>query len=119
MMDILYRDSLIIIFGCAVFIFVLLFFVSAPYGKFLRKGWGPAIKTKWAWLTMEVISPALITLFFVLSEDKNIVVVLFAGAWLLHYVHRAFIYPFSQSGRNKPYPVVIVFMAMIFNFFNG
>ena len=119
MIDILYRDSLYIIYGCAVFVFVLLFFVSAPYGKFMRKGWGPAIKTKWAWLLMEFLSPALITLFFILAEKRNIVKIVFLSAWLLHYIHRTFIYPFSQSGRNKPYPFVIVLMAMIFNFFNG
>lgn len=118
-MDIFYRDSLILIFGSAIFIFILLFFISAPYGKFLRKGWGPAVKTKWAWMMMEFLSPTLITLFFILSDNKNIVMILFVVVWLLHYVHRAFIYPFSQSGRNKPYPLVVVSMAIIFNFFNG
>lgn len=68
---------------------------------------------------MEFLSPALIILFFILSEQKNIVLVLFLAVWLLHYVHRTFIYPFSQSGRNKPYPFILVLMAMIFNFFNG
>jgi 3-oxo-5-alpha-steroid 4-dehydrogenase 1 len=114
-----YKFSLILIFSAAVFIFVMLFFISAPYGKFLRKGWGPSVKTKWAWLIMEFLSPALITLFFILSEKKNIVHVLFVVVWLMHYVHRTFIYPFRQSGRDKPYPIIIVLMALIFNFFNG
>jgi protein-S-isoprenylcysteine O-methyltransferase Ste14 len=118
-MDILYRDSLILIFAAAIFIFIILFFISAPYGKFLRKGWGPAIKTKWAWLIMEFLSPAQITLFFILSDSKNIVMVLFLTVWLLHYVHRTFIYPFRQSGKEKPYPVIIILMALVFNFFNG
>jgi 3-oxo-5-alpha-steroid 4-dehydrogenase 1 len=119
MMDILYRDSLYVIFGSALLAFILLFFVSAPYGKFTRKGWGPAVKSKWAWLLMEFMSPALITLFFILSDNKNVVLIIFLSVWLLHYVHRTFVYPFSQSGRNKPYPLVIVFMAIVFNLFNG
>ena len=118
-MENLYNYSLTAIFSCALLVFILLFFVSAPYGKFLRKGWGPSIKTKWAWLIMEFLSPALITLFFILSDEKNVVQVIFVTAWLLHYVHRTFIYPFSQSGRNKPYPVVVVLMAMVFNSLNG
>jgi steroid 5-alpha reductase family enzyme len=119
MMYNLYRDSLIIIYGCAVLVFILLFFVSAPYGKFLRKGWGLTIKTKWAWLIMEFLSPTLITLFFIFSDKKNIVLIIFLTVWLLHYVHRTFYYPFRQSGKDKPYPVILVVMAMVFNFFNG
>ncbi len=119
MINILYKDSLYIIFGSAIIIFVLLFFVSAPYGKFQRKGWGPDIKSKWAWLTMEFASPAMITLFFILSDKKNVVLIIFLAVWLLHYVHRTFYYPFRQSGRNKPYPLVLVLMAILFNFLNG
>lgn len=118
-MDKLYWYSLLIIFACAALVFVILFFVSAPYGKFMRKGWGPSIKSKWAWLTMEFLSPALILLFFLLSRNKNIVQIIFVSAWLLHYIHRTFIYPFSQSGRNKVFPLIVVMMASVFNLLNG
>jgi hypothetical protein len=118
-MDILYKYSLIAIFAFSVLVFVILFFITAPYGKFMRKGWGQAIKSKWAWLSMEFLSPALILLFFILSPDKNVVGIIFVSAWLFHYVHRTFIYPFSQSGRDKPYPLVVAMMAMVFNLLNG
>jgi protein-S-isoprenylcysteine O-methyltransferase Ste14 len=114
-----YRDSLVLIFGFAVFIFVLLFFVSAPYGKFLRKGWGPAIKTKWAWLIMEFPSPAMMIFFFIISKQKSVPQIIFVILWLAHYLYRTFIYPFTQSGKEKPYPLVLVFMALVFNFCNG
>jgi protein-S-isoprenylcysteine O-methyltransferase Ste14 len=39
--------------------------------------------------------------------------------WLMHYVHRTFIYPFSQSGREKPYPLLLVLFAIFFNTLNG
>ncbi|HUV00539.1 MAG TPA: DUF1295 domain-containing protein [Bacteroidales bacterium] len=115
----LYNYSLLLIFGFAVLVFVLLFFISAPYGKFSRKGWGPAIKSKWAWIIMEFPSPALILLFFLFSPDKNIPLLIFVIVWLSHYLHRTFYYPFSQSGRNKPYPLVIVLMALVFNSLNS
>ena len=115
----LYNYSLILIFSFAILIFIILFFISAPYGKFRRKGWGTVIRSKWAWLIMESPSPILITLFFILSADKNLIMMIFVISWLLHYVYRTFIYPFRQSGKEKPYPVIIVFMAILFNFLNG
>ena len=115
----MYKISLILIFGFALIVFILLFFISAPYGKFQRKGWGPVIKTKWAWMLMEFPSPALILTFFLLSYQKNIVQIIFVTLWLLHYLHRAFVYPYMQSGREKPYPFLLVSMAFVFNCLNG
>ena len=115
----LFNYSCILIFSFAAIIFVLLFFVSAPYGKFLRKGWGATIHSKWAWMLMEFASPALMTYFFVSSDQKSLPQYFFIIFWLLHYVHRAFIYPFTQSGREKPYPFILVSMAVVFNCLNG
>lgn len=114
-----YSFSLIIIFSFAVLILGLLFYISAPYGKFLRKGWGPVIPAKWAWLIMESPSPVLMLMFFITSEIKAFMQIIFISLWLLHYMHRTFIYPFSQSGREKAYPFILVFMALVFNVLNG
>lgn len=118
-MNILYNYSIILIFSFAVVVFILLFFISAPYGKFSRKGWGPAIKSKWAWMIMEFPSPALMFFFFINSDNKNLLQVIFLCLWLAHYLHRTFIYPFSQSGKEKAYPVLLVVMAFVFNCLNG
>ncbi len=115
----LYNYSLILIFGFALLVFVLLFFISAPYGKFSRKGWGLVIRSKWAWLVMESPSLFLIALFFIFSGNKNFVSFIFMASWLSHYIYRTFVYPFRQSGKEKPYPLIIVFMAILFNMLNG
>lgn len=115
----LYIYSLYLIFGFAVLVFILLFFISAPYGKFSRKGWGASIKSKWAWMLMEFPSPALITLLYIISPYKSLVSTIFLILWLLHYVYRTFIYAFRQSGSEKPYPLILVFMAFFFNCMNG
>lgn len=114
-----YKASLASIFISAAAVFVLLFFISAPYGRFLRKGWGPTISSRRAWMAMEFLSPALMALFFIVSEKKNPVTVIFISAWLSHYTYRTFIYPFRQSGKDKPYPLILVIMAMVFNLLNG
>lgn len=118
-MNSVYNYSLVLIFILAGIVFSLLFFISAPYGKFRRKGWGPVIKSKWAWMVMEFPSPALIFLFFLISDQIRLPVIIFLLLWLGHYIHRTFIYPFRQSGRDKPYPVLLVLMAFIFNCLNG
>jgi steroid 5-alpha reductase family enzyme len=115
----LYHFSVYLIFGMAVVVFTVLFFVSAPYGKFSRSGWGPSIKSKWAWMIMEFPSPALMLLFFLSSDHKSIPVLVFITAWLMHYLHRTFIYPFRQSGREKSFPLLLVLMAILFNSING
>ena len=115
----MYNIFLVLIFTFAIIVFILLFYISAPYGKFLRKGWGPVIKSKWAWMVMEFPSPALMTIFFLISFHKNIPQVLFVILWLSHYLHRTFIYPYMQSGRDKPYPFILVSMALVFNCLNG
>jgi len=118
-MEIIFNVSLILIYSFALFVFILLFYISAPYGKFLRKGWGPVIKTKWAWMVMEFPSPALISILFILSDEKSFPQVLFVLLWLSHYLHRTFVYPFRQSGSEKPYPFLLVIMAFVFNCLNG
>ncbi len=118
-MDLLYNSSLKLIFSFAAIVFILLFFIPAPYGKFLRRGWGPVLKSKWAWMIMEFPSPALMAIFFFTSGQKNIQQIIFISLWLLHYLLRTFIYPFRQSGSEKPYPLIIVSMAIIFNCLNG
>lgn len=115
----LYNFSLILIFSFALLAFILLFFISAPYGKFLREGWGPVIKSKWAWMLMEFPSPVFIIFLFFTSPGKGPVKYIFVLMWIMHYLHRTFIYPFTQSGRNKDYPLIIAGMAFIFNCFNG
>jgi 3-oxo-5-alpha-steroid 4-dehydrogenase 1 len=118
-MNYIYKISLFLILGFAVIVFVLLFFISAPYGKFSRKGWGPVIKSKWAWMVMEFPSPAMMLIFYIISDKKTMAITIFLIIWLGHYLHRAFVYPFMQSGKEKAYPILLVLMAFVFNCLNG
>lgn len=118
-LEVLYKISVALIFTLAVIVFILLFFVTAPYGKFSRKGWGSAIRAEWAWMIMELPSPLLMFWFFITSVQKELPQLILISLWLMHYIHRTFVYSFTQSGRKKPYPVLLVMMAFIFNILNG
>lgn len=114
-----YHWCIVLIFGCAAAVCLTLFFVPAPYGKFYRKGWGPALRAKWAWMIMEFPAPALMALLFISAPHKDIPQILFLAFWLAHYLPRTFLDPFRQSGRDKPFPLLLVLLALLFNVCNG
>ena len=62
---------LIIMSIIAVIVFIALYFVTAGYGVFYNKKWGPSIPNKVGWILME--SPVFIAmiLLFVFSERST------------------------------------------------
>jgi protein-S-isoprenylcysteine O-methyltransferase Ste14 len=104
----------------AAAVFILLFFVTAPYGRYSRKGWGPTIDNKLGWMVMESASALLFALFFILGDHRNSsTAVIFLFMWEAHYVHRAFIYPLSLHGPTKRIPIFIVAFGLFFNCINA
>ena len=107
-------------FTVAIGTFIALFFISAPYGRHIRRGWGPNIPNWLAWLLMESPSPILMTVFFFTGNaPKTVTMTIFWLMWLAHYSHRAFIYPFQIRDGNKKMPVSVVLLAVVFNTGNG
>ena len=98
--------------------YVLLQFVTAPYGRHIQKGWGPEIANKLGWILMEVPS-FLIILYFVLISNQSNYALFLSSLWLVHYFNRTFIYPFRIHTKNKKMPITIVLSAVFFNFINA
>ena len=44
--------------------FLILLKVSAPYGKFSNKNWGPQISFEFGWFLQEIVSPITFSYFF-------------------------------------------------------
>jgi 3-oxo-5-alpha-steroid 4-dehydrogenase 1 len=107
-------------FVLAVAIFIALFFIVAPYGRHTRRNWGPAIGDKLGWIVMEAPSPVLFAAFFVLGiKSISLTAVAFLILWEAHYVHRAFIYPFSRRAGASGMAVAVVGMGFLFNIGNA
>ena len=116
----IFQYTLITSFSLAVVAFIVLLFVDAPYGRHIRRGWGPLISNRLSWFLMEAPSPLLIlTFFFLGTTPKNIVLIIFLLMWQAHYLHRAFIYPFMISDGQKKMPLGVMLMAFSFNLING
>ncbi|HEX79267.1 MAG TPA: DUF1295 domain-containing protein [Dehalococcoidia bacterium] len=107
-------------FVLAVVVFLMLIFVAAPYGRYARGGWGPTIKNRAGWVIMEAAAPIAFAICFILGDNASTFTTLvFLGLWQLHYIHRAFIYPFGLRSRGDGIPLVIVSLGMLFNTVNG
>lgn len=107
-------------FGLAAVTFIGVSVVVAPYGRHVRTGFGPTMPARWGWVLME--SPAVLALLaFYLTGDEpgQVGAVALLGLWLLHYVHRTFVFPFRMRASGKVMPVFIAALAICFNMFNA
>jgi protein-S-isoprenylcysteine O-methyltransferase Ste14 len=106
-------------FGIGFIVFILLFFITAGYGRYTTKKWGPQLNVKLGWVIMECISPTLFFVYYITSpQTSNTVAIVFLLLWELHYIQRSFVYPFLIRG-NKKIPLVIVLMGLVFNGINS
>ena len=116
----LYDAILITWLAIGVTVFFALLFIPAPYGRHIRAGWGPQISSRKGWVAME--APAVVVLavfYFFGSNSSSLVPAVFFSLWQLHYVHRAFVFPFRKRGGQKPMPVLMVLFGFAFNVVNG
>lgn len=104
----------------ALITFVALLFITAPYGRHGRGGWGPEVPQKIAWILME-FPASLVWLAIYLTgahafEPVPLVLLLI---WQSHYAYRAFIYPFRLRSSGKTTPSSIILLAIVFNTLNA
>ena len=103
----------------AVIVFIALYFVTAGYGVFYNKKWGPSIPNKIGWILME--SPVFIAMILlcVFSErSTNIVCLIFLILFEIHYFQRSFIFPFLIRGKSVM-PLSVILMGVVFNTLNA
>ena len=92
--------------------FVLLMFISAPYGRHLRPGWGPTLNATALWVIMEAPSPIAFGVVYFMSDNAfKPVPLILLGMYMFHYLYRSFIYPFRMRGGHKQKPLVTGLLA--------
>ncbi len=116
----LYATAIALIVGGGTLAFFVLLFISAPYGRHFRPGWGPSINATAAWLLMEAPAPICFALVYFRSNNAaNTVPLVLLALFMTHYVYRAFIYPLRVRGGQKRKPLLTVALAFVFNVCNG
>lgn len=104
----------------AAAVFVLLFFITAPYGRHTKKTWGPLINNKLGWFIMEFFLLVILFYFILTGEnEQSLVNMIIIGLITLHYLDRSLIFPLRIKTKGKKMPVVIMLMALGFNLSNG
>jgi protein-S-isoprenylcysteine O-methyltransferase Ste14 len=92
----------------------------APYGRHGRPGWGPVVNARLAWVLMEVPSPLLMTIMFLLGDRRaNLAALAALALWLGHYLYRSIVFACLLPSTSKPMPVVVLASGAFFNVVNA
>jgi 3-oxo-5-alpha-steroid 4-dehydrogenase 1 len=121
MNELLIYDWLIIAsFALAAIVFIALFFITAPYGRHSRSGWGLTISDRLGWIIMESFSVLIFLYCYIVGDFKqSITALIFLVMWELHYLHRAFIFPFTLRNGHRKMTLLVVLLGLIFNTSNA
>jgi len=114
-----YEICLATVLVAAPLIFIILLYVTAPYGRHHKDGWGVKMNNRQAWFWMEL--PAILTmlLWFYLSKQDDPIFWIFIALWQFHYVYRTIIFPSKLQNSTKSFPLILVLSAVLFNIING
>jgi 3-oxo-5-alpha-steroid 4-dehydrogenase 1 len=106
-------------FVLAVATAVGLRFITAPYGRHGRGGWGPTVPARVGWVVMESPSCLWFLIVFLLGGHRaELVPLVLLGLWLVHYGQRTFVYPFLMRPGGRM-PVAVMATAIAFNVLNA
>ena len=103
----------------ALIVFIVLFYKDAPYGRHLKPEASFTLPSRAGWIIME--SPAvfgILIFLYMFYQTIGITETFLCCIWLLHYIHRTFIWPLRAKLRGKQMGVGVMSMALLFNVVN-
>lgn len=107
-----FQTALVLYLLLALLSFLALIFLSAPYGRHGRSGWGPTMDTRRAWILWESPQVLLFTAVFLLGARRfELVPLVLLGLWQLHYLERGVIYPLRIRAGGRT-PVLIALLGL-------
>lgn len=106
--------------AAAILTVIAVSLIRAPYGRHNRGGWGPQLPARLGWIAME--TPPVLLFLWVYARGPHagsVVPLVLLGLWQLHYIHRAYVFPFRMRSAGKTMPVLVMAMAIVFNSLNA
>lgn len=104
----------------AIAIFIVLLFITAPYGRYATSTWGPLIGNRLGWILMEVFVLVVIYYFVLTGTNRqSFASYLMLSFFTLHYLNRSLVFPFRLKTKGKKMPALIVLMGITFNLVSG
>jgi protein-S-isoprenylcysteine O-methyltransferase Ste14 len=115
-----YLYGLVGLVAAGIASFLALLFVPAPYGRHERRGWGPSMPTRIAWVVQELPAPLLFAIVFLRGEHAfRPVPLAFLLLWQMHYLQRTFVYPLRMRVGVSRVPLTTIALAIAFNAVNA
>jgi hypothetical protein len=100
--------------------FLAVHFVTAPYGRHARPGFGPTVSARLGWILMESPASLLWLAIFLMGAHRAAPVpLLLATLWQAHYLHRTFVFPFRLPATGSRMPLSIALSGVGFNCLNA
>ncbi len=103
----------------ALLLFPVLLFVKQPYGRHMRKGWGPTISNQTGWVIMEIPSLIILSYYFIFFHNYNAIATVLFLMWFIHYINRTLVFPFKIKTKGKKMPLLIIIFGILFNLVNA
>jgi hypothetical protein len=117
--ELLYRWGLLACFALSPVVLALLLFITAPYGRHGGAKLGPTVNATLGWVLMEAPAALAFAVWFLAGPHRLDPAALALGAlWELHYLQRAFVFPFRRRG-GAPMPALVMLSGLSFNLLNA
>ncbi|GMF16302.1 unnamed protein product [Phytophthora lilii] len=109
------------VFALGVVTYVATTFITAPYGRHVRPGWGPTVNTRLGWVLMESPSAVWFALVYSWGEHRfKTTPIIAASLWGYHYTYRSYIYPFLiRTSKDKGMPLTVMLSGDFYNMINA
>lgn len=103
----------------AVVVFVALQRISAGYGAFYTRRWGPAVPNRAGWVLMEApVFIAMLLLWLCSPRRAEAAPAVMALLFEAHYFQRSFIFPMLIHGKGRM-PLTVIALGVAFNLVNA
>ncbi|MEO0326239.1 MAG: DUF1295 domain-containing protein [Myxococcota bacterium] len=115
------HDGIVLaILAMAPAVLLALVFIRAPYGRHQKGGFGPSLSARAAWVVMEIPTLVVFAWAYALGPWRGeLVPLMLAALWLVHYGDRTLLYPRRIRPSGKPTAWIVAGWGFAFQVANS